>query len=125
MGRHPFAQNQKLLHPQRLADLCTRLPADDDRLDPRQVAFEVLGVLLEEDLADHRAEDGVAEELQPLVGGQAVFGPRGVRQGRQQQALVLEVIADPLLKLLQKGNLLGFGSTQVIHRHCATRHKPG
>ena len=55
-----------------------------------------------EQFADHRAEDGVAEELQPLVRGQAVFGPRGVRQGRQQQVLVLELIADPLLKLLQK-----------------------
>ena len=96
MRRHPLAQDEELLHPQRLADLGAGLAADDDRLDLRQVPFQILGILVEEHLADHGPEDRVAEELQPFVGGQAVLGPRGVRQRRPQEVLVRELVADPL-----------------------------
>ena len=104
MRRHPLAENQKLLHPQRLADLRARLAADDHRLDLRQVAFEVLGVLVKKQLADHRAEDGIPQKLQPFVGGQAVLGARSVGQGSLQQLDVVKLVADPLLAVGKEGD---------------------
>ena len=101
MRRHPFAQHQKLAQPKRLADLRARLPADDDRLELRQVAFELLGKLLEQLLADDQAEDRVAEKLQPLVRRQPMIGPGGVRQRRVQQLRIAKPIAEPLLAALQ------------------------
>ena len=78
--RHPLAQDQELLHAQGLADLGAGLPADDDRLDLGQVAFQVLGVLDGTASRRRRRQDGVAQKLQPLVGGQPVLGPRGMGQ---------------------------------------------
>ena len=52
---------------------------------------------MEEHLADDGPQDGVAEELEPLVGGQPVLGPRGVGQGGLEQRLVGEDIANPPL----------------------------
>ena len=40
---HPLAEEQEVAEPELLAELGTRLPADDDRLDLRHVAFLVLG----------------------------------------------------------------------------------
>ena len=110
MGGHSFAQDQELLHSQALADLRAGLPADDDRFDSRQIAFQILGELPKEQLADDRPQDRVAEEFQALVGGQPMLGPGGMRQRCQQQALILEMIADPRLKLFQERDLLGLGS---------------
>ena len=101
-GRHPLAEDEELLHPQVLADLGAGLAADDDRLDPRQIAFEILRVLPEEQLADDGAQNGVAKEFQPFVGRQAVFGPRGVRQRGLQQMFVVKSVADPLFTTLQQ-----------------------
>ena len=81
MRGHALAQDQELLQAQRLADLGAGLPADDDRLDLRQIAFEILGILVEQQLADDGAQNGVAEKFQPLVRGQPVLAPGGVRQG--------------------------------------------
>ena len=86
----------------RRTELGAGQPADDDRFDPRQVAFEVFGILVVENLADHRAQDRIAQEFQAFVRSQAVFGAGGMRQGRQKHALVLKFIADPLLQLVEQ-----------------------
>ncbi len=86
MGRHPFAQDQELLHSQALADLGAGLAADDDRFDPRQVALQVLRILPKEQFADDRPQDRIAEEFQAFVGSQAMLGPRGVRQRSLEQS---------------------------------------
>src|SRR5262249_48320036 len=98
---HPFAEDQKLLEAERLAELGTGLPADKDRLDAREVAFQVVGIAAKEDFADHRAQDRVAQEFQPLVGGETMLGPRGMRQGRFQQCQIAKSITDPLLAPLK------------------------
>ena len=105
VGHHPLAEDEELLHPQRLAQLRAGLAADDDRLDSGHVSFEIFGILPEENLADHRPQDRVAEKLQPFVGSQAVFRARGVRHRRYQQAPILELVADPPLKLLHQETL--------------------
>ena len=85
VDRHSFAQHQKLAQPQRLADLGTREPAHDDRLELGEVAFEEFGELVIELLADDFAEDRVAEEFEPLVRGQAMIGAGSVRERRFQE----------------------------------------
>ena len=89
------------------AEPCAGAAADHDRLDLRQVAFEILRILVEENLADDRAENRVAQKLQPLVGAQSVHGPGGMRQRGLQQALVLEDVADSLLTSIDRVVVLG------------------
>ncbi len=120
MRGHPLAQDQKLIQPQQTADLRARLPADDHRLDLGEIAFQVFGILPEEDLADDQAQNGVAQELQALVGGQAMQGARGVREGRTQQLLVLEHIAESFLTAGQQR----FRSLNGCWL-CAGRHEAG
>ena len=60
-------------------------------------------------LADHEAEHGVAEKLEPLVRRQPVVGPRGVRQGRFEQLEITKVITEPLLAALQADEIVGIG----------------
>ena len=68
--------------------------ADDDGLDARQVALGVIGEAAVEIIGDGGAEDGIAEELQPLVAA-AQFGlARGVRQRVRQQGAVAEPVAE-------------------------------
>ena len=83
-------------------DLGAGPPRDDDRLDPRQVPFEVVGELPEEQVADDRPEDRIAQELQPLVRDQPVIGPRGVRQRLAEEGQVPEAVADDLLAIGQR-----------------------
>src|SRR5580658_8338833 len=96
MGRHPFAQDEKLLHSQGFADLGAGLAANDDRLDPRQIAFQVLRKLPKEQFAYDCPQDRIAEEFQALIGSQAVLRPRGMRQRSLEQMLVVKRIADSL-----------------------------
>ena len=122
---HALAENEKLLHSQRFADLRARLPADDHRFDFRQVAFEVLRILVKEKLADDGAENRVAEKFQPLVGGQAMLRPRGVRQGRLQEQLVAKLIADAPLTIGQQGGQRGCGTNGlIVHAHAGSRQPP-
>ena len=74
--------------------LRTGLPADDDRFEFGQIAFEKLGILVVEQFADHGPQDGVAEEFQPFVGGQTVLCSRSMGQGGPKEALVTETVAD-------------------------------
>ena len=115
--RHSFAQHEELAQAQRLADLRARLPADDDRLELRQVAFQLIGKLLEQLLADDQAQDRVAEKLQPLVRRQPVVGARGVGQRRVEQLRIAEPIAEPLLAALQPQGIVGIGSRQWRLNH--------
>ena len=103
--------NKILVEPERRGDLGAGAPRDDDRLDPRQLAFLILGELAEEELADDRAEDRVAEELEPLVRGQPVVRPRRVRQRLAQEVGATKRVADHLLALLEHS-----GVVPVSHR---------
>ena len=84
---------------QRLGDLRAGAPGDHDRLDPRQLAFLVVGELAEQELADDRAEDRVAEELEPLVRGEPVIGPRGMRERLAKEVGATERVAEHVLAL--------------------------
>ena len=70
-----------------------------------QLPFGQIGIFAEERVGDDQAEHGVAEELQPLVGGQpaVLVGERAVRQGALEQ-----LRAERHLKGLQQ--LVGTGS---------------
>ena len=109
MRRHSLAQDQKLPQPERLADLRAGLPADDDRLELGQIAFELVGKLRKQLFADHEPENRVAQELQPLVRRQAMIGAGRVRQGRFEQLEIAELIPQPLLAALQAKGIVRIG----------------
>jgi hypothetical protein len=73
------------------------LAADDDALDARELALEILREAVEDRLADDDAENGVAEELEPLVRGEAVLGNAGVGEGAIEQRQVFEPVAEERL----------------------------
>jgi hypothetical protein len=58
------------------------------------------------EIGDHPAEDGVAEELEPLVRQLArdLGTPGPVRERLPQQAAVLEAVAQPVLERVQVGD---------------------
>src|SRR5687768_6792970 len=82
-----------------------RLRGDDGRLDLRLLPFAVAGVLTEQRLDDDQSEDGIAEELERLVVGDAtrdVLGrPRLVRQRMLEETTVPEPILDAGLQLVE------------------------
>ena len=123
MRDHSLAEDEKLLHSQRFADLRAGLSADDHRLDLGQVSLEILGILMKEELANHRPENGVAQEFQPLVGGQTVFGAGGVGQGGLQQILVRKTITDSLLAVGYQRCKRGKRTGLFIAAHEST-HRP-
>ena len=82
---HPLAHDQVLVEPSGSGDLGAGPPRHDDRLDPGQLPFLVLRELAKQQFADDRAQDRVAQELEPLVGGQPMVGPRGVRERLAEQ----------------------------------------
>ena len=93
-----------------------------DRLDLGQVAFLVVGKAQVELFTRHQAEDGVAEEFQAFVGGEAGVGAGGVGQGGAEQFGLAEMVADRVLALFQN---LGFaaGGQFLLHdlRRSGTR----
>jgi len=108
VGDHALAQDQTLFHAQGPAELRARLAADDHRLDLRQVPLQVLGKPVVEQVADDGAQDGVAEELETLVGNQAVLRAGSVRQRGPQKVLVAELVVDPpLAQIKQLAQIFG------------------
>jgi hypothetical protein len=105
--RHSLAKNEELLEAQVGAQLRAGDAADDDRFDLRQVPFQILGILMEQDFADDRPQDCVAQKLQPLVRAEPMDRARGVRQGGLQQALVVENVTDALFASVGRVELLG------------------
>ena len=69
--------------------------ADQVGADAGEVAFVGAGEALEQQARDDQAQDGVAEELEPLVvvGAEAAMG-----QGPLQERRVGEAVADALLQ---------------------------
>ena len=102
-----------------LAEPAARLAADDHRLDPREVPLERIRKQPVERLADEKPQDGIAEKLEPLVGGQAVLGPGGVGQGGHQQGGVTKHVSDPALALCHVNAGLGW-SPMLLSRHVNT-----
>ena len=110
-----------------VAEPGARVAADDDRFDFRQLAFRVLWILVEQPLADDHPQDGVAEELHPLVGRQAVLHARGVREGGFEQPRVVEEIADLGLAGVEIGaaQFAGVGRGIGAHRNGRLRKLRG
>ena len=69
VGTHSLAENQTFLQSQPVADSSTGLAAHHDRLDFRQIPFQVVGEFAKEQLADNKAQHGIAEKFQPFVTG--------------------------------------------------------
>jgi hypothetical protein len=63
-----------------LRDRGAALPRDDMGADLGQPALRRVRKAVVEGARDRELEDGVAEELEPLVGGRAIRRPRGVRE---------------------------------------------
>ena len=103
------------MQPQRLADLSARLPADDDRFDLGQIAFEIVRVLHVEQLADDRAQDRVAEKFETLIGRQPVLSTGGMRQGRDEQRFVAKFVTNAAFATLQLREL-GLGHRRADSR---------
>ena len=97
MRRHSLAENQEFFQAQFAADLRAGRAADDDRFDLRQIAFEILGILVKQNFTHDGAENRVAQEFQSLVGGQPVQGAGGMGQSRAQEKLVAEHVVDATL----------------------------
>ena len=93
--RHAFAEDQKVVQGQCAANLRTRATANHDRLDLRQIAFQVFRIRLKQSLADDKAQDRVAKKFQPLVRFQAVqCAPRRGLAPPAQHRFIAKRIAD-------------------------------
>src|SRR5438105_3092379 len=114
MQVHAFAQKEKVTQVENAADAGARPPAHDHRFDLCQVAFLVIRKALKELFARDEPEDGIAEKLEALVGGQTGVGPGGVRQGGAKQIRLAKLVADDLLALFQD---LGFATRGQFLRH--------
>ena len=79
-----------------------RLAADDNALDARQFAFQKLGEPAEQFFADDEAQNGVAEEFEPLVRLQAVRGHARVRQRALEQVGAVEPVLQDRLDGLER-----------------------
>ena len=97
VDRQPLADDEKFGQAKLFADPATRLAAHDHRLDARQIPLERLRKNLVEGVADDEPQNRVAKKLQPLVRGEAMGSPRGMREGGKEDRLVAEGVADPLL----------------------------
>ena len=106
-GARPLSRGQA-------ADLFGQL-LDGDVSDLGQVTFEIVGILEIEELADDRAQDGVAEKLESLVTSEPMVGPRRMRQGGHEQGLVLKLITNTPFATLQV-TLFRSGSSALSHR---------
>ena len=95
----PLADDEEVGEAELLAEPAARLPAHDHRLDAGEISLERVRKQPEEPLAHQKAEDRIAEELEPFVGGQSVLGPGGVRECRDEQPRIAKHVADPPLAL--------------------------
>ena len=77
-------------HP--LGHLAARLATDHHALDTRQFAFQKVGEPAVQFFADDEAQNGVAEEFEPLVRRQAVRGDARVGQRTPKQVETVETV---------------------------------
>ena len=94
VGRHAFAEDEVLVAGAR----ASLMRAHVSRLTTTDLILvsspsEYSGYCMEQPFADDHAEDGVAEELHPLVRGEPVLHARGVGEGGLQQLQVAKRVA--------------------------------
>ena len=99
--RKPFSHDQEVDQLQLLTEPAAGLAAHHHRLNASQVSLERIGERAVEPLADEKSQNRVAEKLKPLVGGQPMLCPGGVRQGGDEQGRVAEIMSDPPLAFRQ------------------------
>ena len=110
---HPFADDQEIIDPQLLRDLGAGFPRNDDRLDPRQVPFQVIGKFLKEHIANDRPEDGVTEELESFVRDEPVIRPRRMGQGFSKETQFPEAVAEDLLAFGQQSGIVAVSQSEA------------
>ena len=100
-----LAEEEKIAEADLLAELRTGLAADNDRLDLGEVAFLIIGKALEELFAGDQSQDGVAEELEALVGvvPGVLRAPRTMRQRSRELGFVRERPPQPVVERREPG----------------------
>ena len=99
-----LAQQQEVPQAQTLGHLVQALLAHQGGADTGQLALRQVGMLAVQKVRRHEAQHRVAQELQPLVAGDAhaavLVGVGAVVQCAPQQLRIVEAIAQPLLQLM-------------------------
>ena len=112
-----------------IGDAREALARDERHLDAREPALVEVAILSEEIHGRDGAQDGIAQELEPLVVVERLLLVESgrMRDGRPEQRLVLEFVSENLLGL---GYLVGMGLEDLLVGHIrallpAYRHLPG
>ena len=84
---------------QLVGDFRQRGARDERHLQAGELALVKLGIGLKERTGDDGAQNGIAQKLQALVAcrDRLAFDGRRMREGRAQQHLVIELVAQNLL----------------------------
>jgi len=119
--RDALADLERVIEPEPLRLRREGVRGDDHRLDLGQLPLGEIIEEVEEELGHHEAEDGVPEELHPLVAGVVDRLDRGVGERLQEMVGILEGVADPLLARFEaleilRRNMLVLEAAWTCHR---------
>jgi hypothetical protein len=92
-----FADDEEFGETGFVGDFGAGSAGDDGRFYFCEIAFEVVGKLLEKGLANDDVEDGVAEEFHAFIAVEAMIGDGGVGEGLFQEIRVFEGVLQHLL----------------------------
>src|SRR5690348_10914233 len=121
MGVHSLAEEQKSAEVELLADTRAGTPANDGRVDLRQSGLLVIREAFEELFADYDAQDGITEELEPLIRSQSCVGAGSMGEGCAKELGLAKTVIDRFLALLQNLRLAA-GCQFLLHK---THHHRG
>ena len=92
-------KDDDVVNAQLVRNLGQRSARDKRHLQARELALVKLRIGLKQGACDHSAQNGIAQELKALIAGRnrLSLDCRGMRKGRAQQHLVVELVAQDFL----------------------------
>ena len=92
-------KDDDVVNAQLVRNLGQRSTRDKRHLQARELALVKLRIGLKQGACDHSTQNGIAQELKALIAGRnrLALDCRGMRKGRAQQHLIVELVAQDFL----------------------------